>query len=82
MPSVGSTPVSLGQSGQLIQNLGPDDLYVQPFSGVTVQSGFRIPSGKSVAVGYANGGLYAVSAGTSEVRTLGGGTGMFSSASE
>lgn len=74
MPSVGTTPVHIG-SGVLVQNLGPDDLYIGE-STVTEANGVLLAAGVSVAVGY---GLsyYVVSSDTSDVRLLGGAVGVF-----
>lgn len=74
MASVGTTAVHIG-SGLLVQNLGPDDLYIGE-STVTEANGVFVAAGNSAAVGY---GLsyYVVSSGTSDVRVLGGGVGVF-----
>ena len=77
MASIGTTAVNLGKNGQLIQNLGPDDLYIAPTPSVGLSSGFRIVPGESLSFGYSNDPMYAISGGTSELRSLSGGTGMY-----
>lgn len=73
--TVTTTPVQISSS-QLIQNLGPDVLYIGN-SSVSASTGVRIDSGKSIAFNYSNSSIYAVSAGTSDVRTVNAGTGVF-----
>ena len=75
MPTVTTTASALAATG-LIQNLGPDEIFLGE-SGVTSGNGFRVSSGEAVAVGNTNAALYAVSAGTSDVRFLGRATGIF-----
>ena len=77
MPYVSSTPVNLGSGSVLIQNLGPDDLFLGSL-GVTVETGVRISAGSSITVGYDSEQFYAVSAGTSDARVLASGSGIFS----
>lgn len=79
MPSISDTPVALGSSSYLIQNLGPDNLYVGE-STVTVDDGVKVAAGEALAVGSTNSPVFAVSDGTSDVRTLGRGMGIFSPA--
>lgn len=78
MTNVGTTPVSFGTDGQLIQNLGPDLLYVQSDPSVDATTGLQLGVGDCLSTLYSTGGLlYAVSAGNSEVRELISGTGIF-----
>lgn len=70
--------VALGNSAQLIQNLGPDDLYLLPHGAVSEENGTKVVAGQAVAVGFSNGGMWAVSSGESDVRLLVGCTGIFS----
>lgn len=65
-----ATEVTFGAG--LIQNLGPDDLYVDSTSSVTTADGLRLAAGETVGVGANN--HWAISEGTSDVRTLVGGT--------
>jgi hypothetical protein len=76
VPSITTTASPL-PSGGLIQNLGPDEIYVGESSAVTSSTGVRVSADEVIAVGFVNLGLYAVSAGTSDVRTLTRGTGIF-----
>ena len=69
--------VALGHKAQMIQNLGPDELYVAPREDVDEDNGFAVYAGQAVALGYSNGGVWCVSAGTSDVRMLDGATGIF-----
>ena len=75
MPSVTGTAVAIA-SGGLVQNLGPDDVYLGN-SDVTTSNGTMLAAGESIAVGETNTPLYAVSSGTSDVRTLARATGIF-----
>ncbi len=74
---VTTTPHKLGSFGYLIQNLGPDDLYVGEES-VDSDTGFKVPSGSAVTVGNTAWDVWVVSDGTSEVYTLGEGGGLYS----
>lgn len=76
MSSVGTTPVQIGDDSYLIQNLGPDPLYVGN-SDVTTDTGVQINTGESLTVGVTETDVYVVSAGTSDVRTLIRGLGVF-----
>lgn len=80
MPSIGTTVLSIGSGPMLIQNLGDDDLYVLDESSVTIDTGVQLITGASVVVGDGES-FYAVSEGTSDVRILGRGTGIFVPAS-
>lgn len=71
-----TTTASVVASNSLIQNLGPDTLYVGEGS-VSASTGIRVDVGKAIAIGTVNGTLYAVSAGSSDVRVLGRATGVF-----
>lgn len=73
---VGTDPVAIGTGPLLIKNLGPDLVYLGD-SAVDENNGFPLAIGESVAVLYTNRGGYAVSEGTSDVRHLTGGTGIF-----
>lgn len=67
--NVTNSATQVAGQAALIQNLGPDDLYVDPSSSVTVGNGLRVAAGKAVAVtGSVN--YYAISEGTSDVRVL------------
>jgi hypothetical protein len=76
MPSITTDVVSLRFSGGLIQNLGPDILYVGEQDDAA-DTGVQLSAGDAVAVG---DGLtyYGVSVGTSDVRLLGRATGISS----
>ena len=76
MPSVGTSSESLGEGVMLIQNLGPDALYVWDEPGVTTSNGVQVSAGRAVAVG-SGFEHFGISAGTSDVRTLSGGLGLF-----
>jgi hypothetical protein len=77
MPSVGSSSAQLGQGPCLVQNLGPDDLYVGVSDTVTTGDGIRISAGDSASVGFTSSPLYGISSGTSDVRLLAAGTGIY-----
>jgi hypothetical protein len=68
MVEVGTTAVPISSEG-LIQNFGPDVAYVGE-SSVSLETGVRISAGASLAVGYTNDYLFAVSEGTSTIRFL------------
>lgn len=74
--NVTTTPSRLGNSGFLIQNLGPDTLYVGEAS-VNSDNGFRVISGAAVVVGDTTWDVYVVSEGDSEVYLLGEGGGIY-----
>jgi hypothetical protein len=76
MPTIETTSVSVGMFAQLIQNLGPDPIYVGE-SGVTTDTGLQVSAGRSVAVGSKDAEVFVVSDGTSDVRLLGRGLGVF-----
>ena len=71
-------PVALPTKGCLVQNLGPDTIYIGE-SDVSSGDGVTVLVNEAVAIGAFNRPVYAVSDGTSDVRLLGRGTGMFSS---
>lgn len=77
MPSIDTNAVEIS-SGGLIQNLGPDTLYIGTADDVDDTNGFPLYANGIVAVSQANGKLYAVSEGTSDVRTLPRASGVFS----
>lgn len=77
MPTVGATPTLLKPSARLIQNLGPDPIFVGE-EGVTDADGIQLLAGQGMSVSYTNYNLYMVSSGTADVRTLGQGGGLFS----
>ena len=71
--------VDLGTGPMLIQNLGDDEIFL---SGGAVpepdaETGLRVSSGEAVSVKYNERGYWAVSVGTSDVRTLVGCDGIF-----
>lgn len=76
MAVVNDTAVSIASAG-LIQNLGPDAAYVGGAS-VAPETGFRVSAGEAVSVGLATNTLYVVSDGTSDIRILSRGIGIFS----
>lgn len=76
MPTITTTAVPIAASG-LIQNIGPDPVYIGEGS-VTTTTGVRLSEGQALAVGSSNGKLYAVSSGSSDVRVLPRATGLFS----
>jgi hypothetical protein len=60
----------------MIQNLGPDNLYIDDVDPCTTTEGTQIPAGSAVALG--GGTMYnAISEGTSDTRVLGRGQGFF-----
>ena len=73
---VTTTPVALGTSAMLIQNLGPDALYLGE-ADVTDETGVLVSPGESLVVGNLNHPLYAVSSAASDVRILVRGQGIF-----
>ena len=73
---VTTTPVALGAGAQLVQNLGPGALYLGE-SDVDDETGVLVNANESVVVGARTHPLYAVSASTSDVRTLSRGQGIF-----
>jgi hypothetical protein len=75
VPSV-TDAQSLGEGVMLIQNLGPDALYVWDEEGVTADNGVQVSVGRAVVVG-SGFEHFGISAGTSDVRTLAGGLGLF-----
>lgn len=84
MTSVGTSAVNFGSVDMLIQNLGPDDLYVGIYNGHNDGAqfpedgnGIRLVNGESVSVNGSYGDVYCVSTGTSDVRSLPGGSGFF-----
>jgi len=70
------TPVEVGSSSYLIQNLGPDKLYVGG-SSVTVETGIELQVGQALTVGETRSSVFVVSDGTSDVRILDRGMGIF-----
>lgn len=81
MSTVTTTPVILNAGSQLIQNLGPDDLYVGPTADgvatVTTANGIRLSVGESISYNNQNTNPSVVSSGTSEVRTMHSVTGVY-----
>jgi hypothetical protein len=75
MPNVNTTPVNLAGKNPLIQNLGPDPLYVSDGSTVSANTGVKLTAGQSLTVSTSKG-PWAVSAGTSDVRVVNRGTGL------
>lgn len=84
--AVATDPVHIGGGFVLIQNLGPDDLYVevtaenQPEPDLTADTGLQIGAGQSVSFDNSNFWIWGVSDGTSDVRSLEGGSGVFAAA--
>lgn len=76
MPSISTTATSLGSNPGLVQNLGPNNLYLGG-SSVTASNGLEVTPGESVSVGFTNSPIYGISAGTSDVRVMGGARGIF-----
>lgn len=74
--NVGTTPVELGTSAVLIQNLGPDGLFVG-HSAQVVDLGVYISVDESVVVGEGNVPLRVASEGSSDVRVLSRGLGIY-----
>jgi len=74
--NVSDTPVSLGYGAQLVQNLGPDELYLGE-SDVDSSTGVLLNANESTVVATRTHDLYVVSAGSSDVRTLSRGQGIF-----
>jgi hypothetical protein len=77
MPSVGDTPVKIGTGPQLIRNMGPDDLYLGG-ADVSEENGYPLHSGQSISMLHGDKAGYAISTGTSDVRLMPGGSGVFS----
>lgn len=84
MTAVGTEPVNFGTNSQLIQNLGPDEIYVGVYNAYyddsdlpTSGTGVKVSAGESLAASGVSGDVYCVSAGTSDVRSLAGGSGIF-----
>lgn len=82
MSAVTTVAVALGPGPRLIQNLGPDDLYVgsSNMNGdplVTAEDGIRLSSGESISLQSTSSKISVVSSGTSEVRHLSSGTGVY-----
>jgi len=81
MSTVTTTPVILNAGSQLIQNLGPDDLYVgqtaDGVAAVTTANGIRLSVGESISYNNQNTKPSVVSSGTSEVRTMHSVTGVY-----
>lgn len=85
MATATTTPTTIGSSACLLQNLGPDNLYVgnSDSSGnplVTSTNGFRLAAGQSVAVTNGSTETSIVSEGSSEYRILNRGIGVFADA--
>lgn len=83
MASVGSTPMTLMKGPLLIQNLGPDVVYVGhstvlDIPEVSDEEGFQVSPGRTISIGPTNTKISVVSAGDSDVRTLASGTGVYS----
>jgi hypothetical protein len=75
MPTFNTTPSTVSAGG-LIQNLGPDALYITDGDDPE-NDGVRVEVDQAIAIGFANGVLTAVSDGESDVRILGRATGIF-----
>ena len=79
MPNVTTTPLNIGASAVLIQNLGPGDLFVGA-AAVTSATGVKISAGDSITMGYSSQPTYIVSSATSDARLMYGATGIFDTA--
>lgn len=77
MGNVTTTPAIIGEDPCLIQNLGPDILYVG-YQDVTSSNGVQVASGGHAVIGETNDPVYVVSVGTSDVRILGRGENLYS----
>lgn len=77
---VGSTPEKLGPNYPLIQNLGPDPIYVGADSSVSTATGVKVESGQSFNANSPS--TWVVSSGTSDVRSIDRGVGIHSIVSE
>lgn len=77
MPAVGTTAVVIGKDAYLIQNLGPDTLYVGETDAVDEENGIQLLVGEALSVGATNVSIYAVSEAASDVRILSRGLGFF-----
>ena len=65
-----TVPILAGRRKLLVFNLGPQTVFIGQ-SGITTSNGYPVPSGVEKAFDVlAYGGLFAISAGTSDVRTL------------
>jgi len=71
-------PIALPKQGCLVQNLGPDTITIGE-ANVSSGDGITILINEAIAIGNVNQPVYVISDGTSDVRLLGRGTGMFSS---
>lgn len=75
MTDIATTPVALVAGPVLIQNLGPDDLYVgasdmNNFPLVTVEEGVKIGTGEWISFDRTTSKISVVSTGTSDIRYL------------
>lgn len=77
MPSIGTSAEQLASGDCLVQNLGPDALYLGRDESVDASSGVKVAAGDAVSVAYTSQPLHGVSVGTSDVRILEAGTGIF-----
>jgi hypothetical protein len=70
-PAINDEGVSLGQAPGLIQNLGPNAIFLGD-AGVTHETGLKLGAGQSTVVGTKNTELYAITedGNTADVRTL------------
>lgn len=76
MTAVGTTAVPITDTNlKLIQNLGPDDLFVG-FEGVTSATGVRVAAEQAISIGATNKPVWVVSSGTSDMRIMGGAMGL------
>lgn len=78
MTAVADEPVVIGTGPQMVQNLGPDVIYVGG-PNVDATTGFPIKNGETFAMLYTGTPSYAISVGNSDVRRLPGGSGMYAS---
>lgn len=73
--SIGTTATSIiaantNRKGYVVQNLGPDKLYIGFDANVTSDNGIEVPVGGVFAGNDYTGDLYGISAGTSDVRYM------------
>lgn len=73
--NVANSPVKL-EDYPLIQNLGPDPIYIGVDNSVTSETGVKIDTGQSFTSKRSNS--WVVSSGTSDVRTVEQGIGVYS----
>lgn len=86
--SVTATPKRICNGVSLVQNLGPDALYVDvstsptdgPSPVLSSSNGVQVSSGEAVSFDNENLHVWGISGGTSDVRVLEGGNGIYGAA--